>query len=157
MKTTTTPMYIFDLDGTLALIEHRRHFVEGKVQRWDKFYAACVDDTPNPAVVTMFNLLLASGATVLIFSGRGSEVRTQTLEWLVKHTDLDMPTANRIVLMRPEKDYTPDDKLKREWYEQVLNDDDRKRLVAIFDDRDKVVKMWRGMGLTCFQVAPGAF
>lgn len=153
----TTPMYIFDLDGTLALIEHRRHFVEGKVQRWDKFYAACVDDAPNPAVVTMFNLLLASGATVLIFSGRGSEVRTQTLEWLVKHTDLDMPTANRIVLMRPEKDYTPDDKLKREWYEQVLNDADRKRLVAIFDDRDKVVKMWRGMGLTCFQVAPGAF
>ena len=22
------PLYIFDLDGTLALIEHRRHFVE---------------------------------------------------------------------------------------------------------------------------------
>lgn len=157
MKTKTTPMYIFDLDGTLALIEHRRHFVEGKVQRWDKFYAACVADAPNPAVVTMFNLLLASGATVLIFSGRGSEVRTQTLDWLVEHTDLDMPTANRILLMRAEKDYTPDDKLKRDWYEQVLNDDDRKRLVAIFDDRDKVVKMWRGMGLTCFQVAPGAF
>ena len=24
----TRPLYIFDLDGTLALIKHRRHFVE---------------------------------------------------------------------------------------------------------------------------------
>lgn len=157
MKTANAPLYIFDLDGTLALIEHRRHFVEGKIQRWDKFYAACVDDAPNVPVVTMFNLLMASGAKVLIFSGRGSEVRTQTLDWLIKHTDLDMVTADRRLLMRPEKDYTPDDKLKRDWYEQVLNESDRENLVAVFDDRDKVVAMWRNLGLTCFQVAPGAF
>lgn len=33
----------------------------------------------------------------------------------------------------------------------------RRRLVAVFDDRDKVVSMWRARGVACFQVAPGAF
>jgi hypothetical protein len=35
--------------------------------------------------------------------------------------------------------------------------DDRQRLVAAFDDRDRVVQMWRAAGVTCFQVAPGEF
>jgi hypothetical protein len=27
----------------------------------------------------------------------------------------------------------------------------------VLDDRDQVVTMWRGLGLTCLQVAPGDF
>jgi hypothetical protein len=27
----------------------------------------------------------------------------------------------------------------------------------VLDDRDQVVEMWRAMGLTCLQVAPGNF
>jgi hypothetical protein len=40
------PLYIFDLDGTLALIEHRRKYVERPrgEQDWKAFYTACVDD-----------------------------------------------------------------------------------------------------------------
>ncbi|WP_435575134.1 hypothetical protein [Burkholderia plantarii] len=34
---------------------------------------------------------------------------------------------------------------------------DRRRIVAVFDDRDSVVAMWRDAGVTCFQVAPGEF
>lgn len=34
---------------------------------------------------------------------------------------------------------------------------DRDRLVAVFDDRARVVRMWRKAGITCFQVAPGDF
>jgi hypothetical protein len=51
---------------------------------------------------------------------------------------------------------TPDDVLKRQWFDAMLRDD-RERLVATFDDRDRVVKMWRDAGVTCFQVAPGEF
>jgi hypothetical protein len=29
--------------------------------------------------------------------------------------------------------------------------------MCTFDDRDKVVKMWRDNGIICFQVAPGDF
>ena len=48
----TTPLYIFDLDGTLALIDHRRHFLDDQAdpKRWQKFFAACVDDQPNEPV-----------------------------------------------------------------------------------------------------------
>lgn len=38
---------IFDLDGTPALIEHRRHLVEGKHQDWTAFYAACFQVAPG--------------------------------------------------------------------------------------------------------------
>jgi hypothetical protein len=34
---------------------------------------------------------------------------------------------------------------------------DRERLVGAFDDRQRVVDMWRRNGITCFQVAPGDF
>ena len=58
--------------------------------------------------------------------------------------------------MRDEGDYTPDDELKAQWYENMLIED-RHRIKGVFDDRDRVVKMWRSKGLTCFQVGYGDF
>jgi hypothetical protein len=157
------PLYIFDLDGTLALIQHRRHFVErerGK-QDWKGFYAACVSDEPNNPVLRVMESLRRF-ADVWIFSGRSDEVRTQTVDWLLNNTsfsssDFDSAFGTQDVLtMRQEGDYTADDVLKRQWLDAML-DDDRRRLVATFDDRDRVVKMWRDSGVTCFQVADGDF
>ena len=157
------PLYIFDLDGTLALIQHRRHFVErerGK-QDWKGFYAACVDDVPNIPVLRVMESLRRFG-DVWIFSGRSDEVRLQTVDWLVKHTsfmssDFDSAFGDQDVLtMRQEGDYTADDTLKKQWLDSMLPRD-RQRLVAVFDDRNRVVKMWRSVGITCFQVAEGEF
>lgn len=158
------PLYIFDLDGTLALIQHRRHFVEcvdRNKQDWKAFYAACVDDAPNEPVIRVMESLRRF-ADVWICSGRSDEVRRETVEWLVKHTsfassDFDSAFGTQDILsMRSEGDYTPDDELKRQWLDSMLIDD-RWRLIATFDDRDRVVKMWRDAGITCFQVAPGEF
>lgn len=157
------PLYIFDLDGTLALIEHRRHFVEREraKQDWKSFYAACVNDQPNSPVLRVMESLRGF-ADVWIFSGRSDEVRAQTVEWLVKHTsfassDFDSAFGTQDVLtMRQEGDCTADDVLKKQWLDGML-DDDRRRLVATFDDRDRVVRMWRDSGVACFQVAPGKF
>lgn len=157
------PLYIFDLDGTLALIQHRRHFVERERGRqdWKGFYAACVDDEPNAPVLRVMENLRRFG-DVWIFSGRSDEVRRQTVEWLVKHTsfsssDFDSAFGTQDVLtMRQEGDYTPDDTLKNKWLDFMLPCD-RQRLVAVFDDRDRVVKMWRANGVTCLQVAEGEF
>lgn len=144
------PLYIFDLDGTLALIEHRKHFIEGDRKDWVAFYRACLDDQPNAPVIRILMALVRS-SEVWIFSGRSDEVRTQTERWLDSHR-ISYDWLN----MRREGDYTPDDELKRSWYRQMLIED-QKRLVAVFDDRDKVVKMWRDEGVPCFQVAPGGF
>ena len=158
------PLYIFDLDGTLALIEHRRHIIEDPSRdnsKWRRFYAACDKDEPNEPVLRVMESLRRF-ADVWIFSGRSDEVRTKTVDWLVKHTsftsgDFDSTFGDRDVLtMRQEGDYTADDVLKRQWLDNMLVDD-RQRLVAVFDDRERVVRMWRGSGVACFQVAAGEF
>lgn len=153
------PLYIFDLDGTLALIEHRRHFVERERQHqdWKGFYAACVDDIPNAPVIAVMERLRATGCEIWIFSGRSDEVRPQTTAWLAKHTsfmshDLDGP----MLQMRAAGDYTPDDVLKKQWYEGMLWND-KERLSGVFEDRARMVKMWRAIPVPCFQVADGEF
>ena len=153
----TRPIYIFDLDGTLALIDHRRHLVEGEHKDWRAFFAACVDDEPNlPVIRTLQALRLTS--QVLIFSGRSDEVRNETVAWLAKHTSFMTHelTAGGDLTMRQAGDYTPDDVLKRQWL-HAMWPQDRSRIAAVFDDRDRVVRMWRSEGIPCFQVAEGEF
>lgn len=169
------PLYIFDLDGTLALNGHREHFInppEGCAKRvntakkcdciamckfkpdWRRFFAACVDDEPNLPVIDTMLSLISSGADVWIWSGRSSEVMEETKAWLQNHLSLE--SENIPLCMRVEGDFTPDEQLKQAWLEQ-MSAHDRRRLVAVFDDREKVVAMWRANGVACFQVAPGAF
>lgn len=150
------PLYIFDLDGTLALCEHRQHLVRQKHPDWNAFFDACVDDTPNlPVVYTMHKLSLM--ADVEIWSGRSARVRPQTERWLRDHSVvINLETNVTRLRMRDEGDFKPDELLKYEWL-MSLSDHDRRRLVAVFDDRDKVVQMWRENGVSCFQVANGGF
>ena len=145
------PLYIFDLDGTLALIDHRRHLVTGPKKDWRAFFAACVDDQPNAPVIQTFYALRESSCRVMIWSARSDEVRQETEAWLAKH---GLPTD--VLRMRAAGDFTSDAVLKLYWL-NTLPPDDRSSLTAVFDDRDDVVKMWRANGVACFQVAQGAF
>jgi hypothetical protein len=154
------PMYIFDLDGTLSNLDHRRPMVEGKKDLtrndWIAFYLACKDDKPVWPVIGTMMQLWASGNDIRIWSGRGAESRGNTLMWLHAWTAISLIQLERMLQMRPENDTTPDHQLKRKWL-NALTPHERSRLVAVFDDRDKVVEMWRGEGIACFQVAPGNF
>lgn len=150
------PLYIFDLDGTLALTDHRQHILDDKdnPHRWQQFFAACVYDKPNwPVIRTMQKLL--NHADIWIWSGRSNEVHQETVNWL-KYTALMPDGVENILTMREARDYTPDDELKAAWLDAITFVD-RQRLVAVFDDRDKVVAMWRSKGIACFQVAKGDF
>ncbi len=140
---------IFDLDGTLANIEHRRHHVTNGKNNWKAFYKACVNDTLNQQVYDVWRVLYTCGYPYefQIFSGRSDEVRTETEEWLYKHG-----IVPHQLLMRKEGDYTPDQDLKLRWAWPI-----KEHIHLVFDDRDKVVKMWRNLGITCFQVAEGNF
>ena len=149
------PLYIFDLDGTLALIEHRRHHVEGDKKDWTAFYKACVNDPPCTAVLQLAQELHLAGNEVWVWSGRSDEVRDETIEWLTYHLQR-VDWVPPVLRMRPAGDYTPDDRLKMAWYDD-LPAHDRDRLVMTFDDRDRMVAAWRARGVTCAQVAPGDF
>ena len=145
---------IFDLDGTLALIDKRRALAakaNGKIN-WKTFFAPdnIQLDEPNVPVIEMAKVLKAQGHSVVIFSGRDSISRTETIAWL---NQFDVPFD--VLKMRPEGSFTPDDVLKQDWLDQLFPD--KSDVLCIFDDRDKVVKMWRSNGIACFQVAPGDF
>ena len=152
------PLYIFDLDGTLALIDHRRPILEDldNPYRWDHFYEACDKDKPNKPIIFIMNNLRFLNFEIWIFSGRSEVVRGKTLKWLKEHTRFYENDPYNKLIMRKKHDYTPDEELKKSWYDNMLVDD-KERLICIFDDRDKVVKMWRSLGITCLQVADGDF
>jgi len=144
-----TDIIIFDLDGTIADIEHRKCLVDGtmKTKNWPKFFRECVYDTVIEHTKLMWDLLREHQYELFIFSGRSDEVEVETVEWLQANGfDYDY------LIMRPAGDYTPDDELKERWVQPYLP-----RVKMIFDDRDKVVAMWRRLGIPCFQVAEGTF
>jgi hypothetical protein len=150
MGSVDSPIVVFDLDGTLALIDHRRHLLDGTNEGWRAFYAACPDDAPNMAVILMYHALRQLRYEMWIVSGRSDEVREQTLAWLDR-----WELKPHGLLMRSAKNHEPDVKLKRKWLQAGTIP--RERVMWVFDDRASVVAMWREEGLTCFQVAPGDF
>ena len=150
---------IFDLDGTLADIDARRKLAtkdNGKMD-WDVFFdpTNISLDLPNHPVIQMAQTLHKQGLTIVIFSGRSKATKDATAKWLD-----DNKVPFNVMKMRPTGHpwaFMPDDKLKKHWLDDIFPGDQKDRILCIFDDRDKVVNMWRDNGLTCFQVAPGDF
>lgn len=103
--------FVFDLDGTLADVAHRRHFVRGAKKDFRSFYRSCVTDTAIEPVVATLKAHVTAGHRVEIWSGRSDEVRGETLDWLEDH-GIDPALLTN---MRPASDYQPDDTLKRQW------------------------------------------
>lgn len=149
-KENITNVVIFDLDGTLALIDHRRHFVTGKNKDWFAFSKSCTSDQINRPVAEIFRLLVMAGKHVVIFSGRTNAVYAETCAWLGFYNLI--PCG---LYMRKDGDFTPDHELKEGWLKELQNADIE--IDCVFDDRQSVVEMWRENGITCFQVAPGDF
>jgi len=147
---TDAKVIVFDVDGTLANCEHRRHFVASKPKNWGAFNRAMKHDQPHDDIIWLFKLMEAAGNTMIIASGRGDEDRQVTTDWLAA---LGMvPTA---IYMRPAKDYRSDDLIKAELLEQIRANHGEPYMVI--DDRNQVVDMWRANGVRCLQVAPGDF
>jgi len=163
---------IFDLDGTLADIDVRRAESlnsKGKID-WNIFAAPDSIknwDKPNLPVIKMAQLFKADGFKIVIFSGRNDRGFFATKQWLA---DNDVPFD--LLVLRPDKfkadswpiadgnpatadmRFMPDDILKKKMLDTFVDIND---VFLIVDDRQKVVDMWRGLGLNTFQVAPGDF
>ena len=151
---------IFDLDGTLALIDKRRAIStkdNGKMD-WDTFFdPKNIDlDLPNTPVIKMAQMLKSQGFMIVIFSGRSKATKDATTKWLDRH---DVPFD--VIKMRPADrsigghfHFMKDSDLKQYWLDDLQIKDD---IFAVFDDRNQVVDMWRSNGLQVFQVAEGDF
>lgn len=161
---------VIDLDGTMCDKSHREHLLPN----YDAFHAACVHDPPNMPMVEVYRCLRFTMAALTqncieIWSGRSEglegRIRSDTLDWLRTHVSLGFqesaPTSYfslvtlTAVRMRPYKDSTPDVDLKYRWLQEARAVNKEPDLV--FDDRNRLVEMWRREGIPCFQVAPGDF
>ena len=163
---------IFDLDGTLANIDTRRNMSlkpNGKLD-WDIFAAPnsiLALDKPNAPVIKMAQMFKADGFKIVIFSGRNDRGFDATVQWLNNnHVPFDL------LVMRPDKfkdkswpiadgnpatpdmRFMPDEILKKVMLDTFVDIND---VFLVVDDRQKVVDMWRDLGLNTFQVAPGDF
>tara|TARA_Y100001937_G_C7008000_1_gene279577 strand:+ start:222 stop:677 length:456 start_codon:yes stop_codon:yes gene_type:complete len=146
---------IFDLDGTLALIDKRREVStkpNGRLD-WGKFFNSTnIElDEPNLPVIKMAQLFSEQGFNIVILSGRSNKTETATRSWLSKNK---IP-FNKLIMRDSETDhFTPDWVLKKNMLDENLDIND---VFLVVDDRDRVVKLWRSLGLTTFQVAEGNF
>lgn len=133
---------ICDLDGTLAIHNGRNPYDENKIHT----------DKLNTHINGILSNYIFLGTKIIYLSGRNESARMNTENWLrAKHADY----INSTLLMRPNKDFRPDEIVKREIYEREIKD--KYFVEFVLDDRDKVVKMWREIGLLCLQVYYGDF
>jgi predicted kinase len=132
---------LVDIDGTVATMSNRSPYDMTRVHL----------DTPNEPVIAAVRAMQAAGHTIIFCSGRTDDGRAATEAWLQQH--VGVPHAG--LYMRATGDQRKDSVVKREIFEKQLRD--HWRILAVFDDRNQVVRMWRELGLPVFQVAEGNF
>ena len=142
---------IFDVDGTIADVEHRRHLVNGANKDWNNFRLATENDTPVQWVCDIAKRYIAQGDEVAFFSARNESEREiterQISEWIGDN--------HKGVFLRPNDSYEPDEIFKAELADKF--EEMGGKIDLVFDDRNKVVDMWRNRGITVVQVADGDF
>lgn len=138
---------IVDIDGTVARMVNRGPFEEDKV----------IDDEPIDNVIKMVEHAAMNNVTIIFMSGRTDACEDDTRRWLMREMPwLEMDVWWELHMRRSVEDRgRPDDDVKYDLFRAHVAD--RFNVLYVIDDRDKVVKMWREIGLTCAQVAYGDF
>ncbi|MEU9374331.1 RNA ligase [Streptomyces sp. NPDC048255] len=130
-----------DIDGTLALIGNRGPYD----------FSRCELDLLNESVRHALDAFRrADGDVIVLLSGRSEEHRPQTESWLRRH---EVPYDE--LWMRAAGDTRRDDLVKAELFDAHVRH--RYAVRLSLDDRDRVVAVWRRMGLPTWQVNYGDF
>lgn len=145
-------IYLVDIDGTVADLTHRLHFIQQKPADWDRFFKACPTDLPITNVINVIKALKKANATILMVTGRSMIVREQTKQWLESYA---IPYDG--LYMRREGDHREDNIVKAELLDHISTEWNASHIAGVFEDRQQVVDMYRARGLKVFQVAPGNF
>jgi predicted kinase len=138
---TLDPAYIVDIDGTLA------HIPAGGRDPYDG--SRVDEDILDTAVARVIRTLEVENH-IVIMSGRDEEYREVTEAWL-----LDNNVRYDRLYMRPAGDKRKDHIVKLELFDRHVRG--AFDVQGVFDDRNRVVEMWRSIGLKCFHVQEGNF
>lgn len=144
---------IVDVDGTIANLDHRQHYLRVKPRNWGAFKKLAFDDTVHTDIVELVKFLKEGGINIVICTARTEDEKEVTVRWL--HEKAGLEGVYTKLYMRETGDYRDDGTVKAELLAQIRADGFDPWFVL--DDRDRVVKMWRENGIRCLQVAYGSF
>lgn len=175
------PVYIFDIDGTIADHTHRLHLIskermEGK--DWAAFHDQCHLDPPIVPMCRLARQLILSPAPVIFLTGRMEFQRRKTQEWLAKHVDYGIAETYRgfdhfpgltgfgsewlpsgpfpWLAMRAEEDFREDTVMKGEWLDRIEGYFAAKmpnyKVMMAFEDRPRICELWKQRGLTVAKI-----
>lgn len=141
---------VVDIDGCIANLDHRVHYVQRNPKRYVAFNKAMPNDTVNEwCKELLFNYVTTH--TVILCTCREGRHRKVTEQWL---EDNNIPYD--MLLMRPSKSgHGKDNKHKKKMYEECI--EGKYDVEWIIEDRLSVVKMWRKLGLVVLQPDWGDF
>lgn len=152
---TLPPCVICDIDGTLAWMQNRSPYDRKSV----------IFDNADTRLIKVLEFYMDNGVNVVFLSEREDigNCKADTLSWL--RTNLNPAIYHKKMMsgefdmfelhMRKKGDYRPDEIIKKELFDAYVKD--YYNPLCVFDDRDKVIDMWRELGLLTCQVERGNF
>jgi hypothetical protein len=120
---------VIDIDGVLADVRHRLHFVQEPPKDWGRFFAAARRDPPLAKGIETVRLL-SEVYRIVYLSGRPEHCRKDTLDWFRRYA---LPEGE--LHLRPHGDHRPARLMKVD----ALNRLSREALVAVLVDDDEDV------------------
>lgn len=143
-KYMKTKAVICDLDGTLCDAKHRLHHIKKNPKDWDSFFKEADKDLPNQWCLATMQALQAQGFKILFVTGRRTDELKVTIDWIKKHTPFEANMGDNL-FMRASGDRREDTVVKKEIYHKLI-EPNYEVLLAI-DDRTRIFKMWRSLGI----------
>ena len=137
---------VIDIDGTIANLDHRLHYIKQEPKNYDKFNSLVLDDSPIKDVIWLINIIITAyyerkdDFVIFICSGRPEDHRDLTEQWLKQYVPRLYDVAEAI-LLRPKDDFRADTIIKMEMKTHIEGQGYKIRVV--FDDRQSVVDSWR--------------
>lgn len=137
---------VFDLDGTLADLEHRLHLVKSEKPDWSLFFDLCYEDKVFEWCRDLMRVFDQSHLHpwIMIVSARPARLMAITSRWLDEN---DIP-YDELNLIRPDGNTEPDEELKVRF---VRANRMTERTLIWVDDRQKVVDALRTEGIRVLQ------
>lgn len=153
---------IIDLDGTVSDCTWRMIYAtdarmepdpDKRAKLWRGFHSRCGEDDAIEPVAEIVRAWAKAGNGVLYVTGRGAEWGKETLAWLRQH---NLPAKPEHLFMRGDGDWRSAVEYKKDIYGRLIETPLWKRtpnyVVFVLEDDERLVTMWRGLGLLCLQV-----
>lgn len=158
-------LVLFDIDGSLADLNHRLHYIKNKPKNWKMFFLGMSEDKVISPTAFILEALIRGQESVLsdrendeegfwdfwvmFVSGRPDNYREITKKWI--KDNLGISTYENNLRMRKAGDYRDDTIVKEEILDQLLLEGHE--IVCVFEDRKRVIEgCWRKRGIFVFDV-----